>query len=133
MRQLALSAEQRDFRQRVDERSGQEILRCYQCGTCSSSCQFADEMELMPNQIMNAIQMGDESVIHCNSAWVCVSCLSCTARCPKNLKIAETMEALRVLFLQKKRSFMDTEDIDREAFDEIPQIAWVAAFRKFSG
>ncbi len=133
MRQLALNAEKLGFRERIDELTGQETLRCYQCGTCSSSCQFADEMEFMPNQIMHLIQLGDETIIHSNAPWVCVSCLSCSARCPKELKIAETMEALRFLYQQTKRDFLDISKIPPEEFDEIPQIAWVAAFRKFTG
>ena len=82
----------------VENRSGQKILACYQCGKCSAGCRAAYAMDLAPRQIMRGIQVGLEGeVLTCNSFWVCLSCQVCSARCPREIDIARVMESLRQL------------------------------------
>jgi heterodisulfide reductase subunit B len=53
-------------------------------------------MDVMPNQVMRAIQLDDDSVLESKTVWLCASCQTCTTRCPQDLDIAGIMDALRI-------------------------------------
>jgi heterodisulfide reductase subunit B len=53
-------------------------------------------MDLNPNQVVRAVQLGDESVLRSKAIWVCASCQTCTTRCPQNIDIAAIMDELRI-------------------------------------
>lgn len=75
---------------------GENVFLCYQCVKCSSGCPLVEYMDLMPNQVMRSVQLGDESVLESKTIWLCASCQTCTTRCPQGLDIAGTMDALRI-------------------------------------
>jgi len=55
-------------------------------------------MDLMPNQIMRAIQLGlEKEVLESATIWICASCQTCTTRCPNDIDIAHLMDSLRQL------------------------------------
>ena len=94
------SSELRSF---VEKHSGQKILRCYQCGKCAAGCPVAYAMDLTPRQIMRAVQLGlKDEIIHSRTIWLCVFCLTCSARCPQEIDIAGVMESLRILAIAEK-------------------------------
>ncbi len=113
------------FVKKVEELSGQNPYACYQCGKCSAGCLFAEHMDLLPNQVIRLLQLGDEAVLQAKAPWVCASCLACTVRCPKGVDIARIMEALRQMALRQGLSPAPLH-LDRE----YPQIALVGAYRK---
>jgi len=83
-------------------RGGERVPECYQCGTCSGSCPVLLEMKYGPRQIMHMIHMGlEDKVLSSPDMWYCVSCYSCTNRCPQGIEIADVMATLRSLALQK--------------------------------
>jgi len=85
-----------DFVRRVEEESGQELARCYQCGKCSSGCPLAAEMDLLPNQVIRLVQLGQvEEVLRSSAIWLCASCETCSVRCPKGIDVRGVMDALR--------------------------------------
>jgi heterodisulfide reductase subunit C len=82
----------------VEERSGQKVSRCYQCGNCSASCNYTFSYDYPVNQIMRLIQLGQKSIVlSTRSIWICASCQSCTTRCPNNIDVAKVMETMRVM------------------------------------
>jgi len=113
------------FLQRVEELSGQNVFACYQCGKCSAGCLFAEHMDLLPNQVLRLLQLGDEGVLAARAPWVCAACLACSVRCPKGVDVARVMEALRQLALRRGLSPVEVK-LDRP----VPQIALVGAMRK---
>jgi heterodisulfide reductase subunit C len=122
-----------DYIKKIEIISGQNVFQCYQCGKCSANCPMADDMEYLPNQIMKLLQMGDQdTLIESNTHWICSSCLSCTARCPKGVKIAEIMEALRIVELRKGKDYWDITK-QRHDLKDLPPIAIIANFRKLTG
>jgi heterodisulfide reductase subunit C len=53
-------------------------------------------MDTLPNQLIRLVQLGQEARALSSSAiWQCVSCQTCTARCPKSVDCAAIMDALR--------------------------------------
>ncbi len=118
------------FREKVMELAGDDIQICYQCGECSGGCPEASVMDLLPNQVIHKIQLGDESVLEANTFWICSSCLVCSARCPKGIDIAKVMEALREISLRSKKTYVELEALTKEQLEELPQIALISSFKK---
>jgi len=91
-----------DFIRSVEETSGQQVSRCYQCGNCSASCAYTYVYDYPVNQIMRLLQLGQREVIlKARSIWLCATCQACTTRCPCNLDVARIMESLRVMSRQE--------------------------------
>ncbi len=87
-----------DLRTFVEKQSHQRIFDCYQCGKCSAGCPIDYAMDLGPRQIMRLIQMGlKKEVMESTTIWLCVSCETCSSRCPAKIDIAKVMESLRIL------------------------------------
>jgi heterodisulfide reductase subunit C len=59
-------------------------------------------MDLMPNQLVRALQTGHfEKAMASDAIWACVSCQTCSTRCPKSVDCAGIMDALRELALRR--------------------------------
>jgi heterodisulfide reductase subunit C len=92
-----------ELRSFVKSQSGQDVLRCYQCGKCTAGCPVAYAMDLGPRQIMRAIQLGlKQEVLQSSTIWLCVFCQTCSVRCPQEIDIARVMESLRILAIAEK-------------------------------
>ncbi|MHC4454640.1 MAG: 4Fe-4S dicluster domain-containing protein, partial [Planctomycetota bacterium] len=77
-----------DFAKEVKERSGIDVKKCYQCGKCTAGCPVAYEMDYMPNQIIRFVQIGArKEALTSRTIWLCASCITCSTRCPKEVKI----------------------------------------------
>jgi heterodisulfide reductase subunit B2 len=84
-----------DLARRVQEELGQNIYLCYQCVRCTSGCPVAQFFDWQPNQIMRAVQLGQEDIaLHAQTPWLCAACQACTTRCPQGLDINAVMEFL---------------------------------------
>jgi heterodisulfide reductase subunit D len=83
-------------------RGGERITACYQCGTCSGSCPTAAVMEYNPRRILHMLRLGlGERVLKSQAIWLCTACYSCTARCPREIKISDAMLSLRRLTVDR--------------------------------
>jgi heterodisulfide reductase subunit B len=80
----------------IERETGSNVYLCYQCVRCSSGCPVAEHMDLLPNQVMRAIQFDDESVLEARTPWICAACQTCTTHCPQGLDIAGVMDVLRI-------------------------------------
>ena len=75
---------------------GEQILSCIQCGTCSGSCPFANDMDHTPRAIIAMMRAGMvEDVLNSTTPYYCASCYSCAARCPRDINITEVMYLLK--------------------------------------
>jgi heterodisulfide reductase subunit C len=120
-----------DFVRKVEELSGQNLLVCYQCGKCSAGCPQVGQMDILPNQVIRLAQLGQkEDLVGSKTIWLCASCLTCNVRCPKGVKIAEVMEAIRQIVLRKRQDHLHIEKLADEQLESLPPIALIASFRK---
>ena len=84
-----------ELAQRIQEELGENVYLCYQCVKCTSGCPVGEFFDWQPNQIMRAVQLGDEEIaLHSKTPWLCASCQTCTTRCPQGLDIAAIMDFL---------------------------------------
>lgn len=114
--------------------SGQDVRACYQCGKCTAGCPLASAMDLMPNQILRVLQLGEhEQALQSRTIWQCASCLTCAARCPKDVDPARVMDALRTLLMRGGLVHVEIPKIPAALLAEAPQQALIGGFRKFVG
>ena len=79
----------------VERATHQNPHLCYQCLRCSSGCPMAEHFDLLPSEVMRAIQEGDESVASSRTVWLCASCQTCNTRCPQALDIPGIIDHFR--------------------------------------
>jgi heterodisulfide reductase subunit C len=121
------------FIAKVEELSGQNLLACYQCGKCSAGCPAVSQMDILPNQIIRYAQLGfKDELLKSKSIWICASCFTCNARCPKGINIAEVIEALRQIMLRKREDHVKIEKLSDSEKGDVPPIAIVSNLRKFT-
>jgi heterodisulfide reductase subunit C len=79
-----------------------EVTNCYQCGKCTAGCPQADRMDIAPNQVIRLIQNGQtDKALRSAAIWKCLSCFTCSSRCPQQVACAEVLDALRRLAAEK--------------------------------
>ncbi|MGD8457049.1 MAG: heterodisulfide reductase-related iron-sulfur binding cluster [Anaerolineales bacterium] len=84
-----------DLAARIQEELGQNVFLCYQCVKCSGGCPVSSFFDWQPNQIMRAVQLGQEDVaLDSETPWLCASCQTCATRCPQDLDIPAIMDFL---------------------------------------
>ena len=82
---------------------GEKLMRCFQCGTCTSDCpiaRFSDTYR--PRQIIRMTQFGlKDRVLNSDTLWLCASCFTCTDRCPQDVEVASVIRVLRNLAAER--------------------------------
>jgi heterodisulfide reductase subunit C len=59
-------------------------------------------MDVPPNQLIRLLQLGQvEKALHAQAIWQCVSCQTCSTRCPKKVDCAGVMDALREVAIRR--------------------------------
>ncbi len=130
--QVSAASVRGEFVRQVETISGQNLLACNQCGKCSAGCPLAFSMDLLPNQVIRLAQLGLEEVLDSPAIWTCAACLTCLARCPKGIDLPRIMEALRLISMQREGNRLDTRQLASERVAEMPQLALISGFRKFT-
>lgn len=127
---MKISESNRELTAEVEELSGENVFSCYQCGKCSAGCPFTEEMDLLPNQVIRKVQMGNEDALEAETPWVCASCLSCKVDCPQGNDVPAIMEGIREISLRLNVDRVDLGEIETK---ELPEIALVSNLRKKTG
>src|SRR5512139_2359118 len=92
----------RAFRDELVRRGGGEAARCFQCATCSAVCDLATSQLAFPRRQMLWAQWGLVDRLAADPAiWLCHQCNDCTARCPREARPADTMQAIRSLVTEQ--------------------------------
>ncbi len=119
--------------EKIEEISGENIYKCYQCGKCTAGCPAANEMDYGPTQAIRLLQLGMvDELLNSNTIWICASCVMCFNRCPKGVDFSKMAEACRMVKLRHEDSKIEVNDFDEEYRKKAPQIAFISCFRKFS-
>jgi heterodisulfide reductase subunit C2 len=84
---------------RLEAATGVNLAHCYQCGKCAAGCPVADQMDLPPCQVFRLLQLGfpdlEARVLASEGIWLCLTCETCTSRCPQEVGITKAMDFLR--------------------------------------
>lgn len=119
--------------EKLQELSGESVKVCMQCATCTGMCPMSQEMDYSPRKVMHMAQFGlVAKLTTINTFWKCASCHACSVKCPRGIDIARVMEALRQQVLRTSVNYIEPSDMPKQQLAEVPQIALVAGFRKFT-
>lgn len=118
----------------IERIAGVNPGKCMRCGKCTASCPINNEMEIHPHKVVAMVADGDvEGLANCSTLWRCLSCFTCVERCPRDVKPANVIEAVRLWQIRKSgENHMPPSEIPALLDDELPQQAIVAAMRKYN-
>ncbi len=87
----------KDFRYEISEKVGaKSLLKCIQCGVCSSGCTVTEYVDLQPHRVVASCLLGlKDKVLSSNAIWTCSLCHRCTERCPKGVDYSFILALLR--------------------------------------
>lgn len=81
----------------------EKILKCFQCGTCTSDCpvaRFSDSYR--PRTLIHMAQLGlKDRVLNSDTLWLCAACFTCTDRCPQDVEVAAVIRVFRNLAVEQ--------------------------------
>lgn len=132
----------RALKDAVEALSGVDLSVCYQCKKCSGGCPVATLTRSRPSEIMRQLHLGAaDELLASDLVWMCVSCGTCSARCPMGIDVAAVMDALRWLALEHgapkpqgnvplfNRAFLKTV----ETFGRAYEIGLIAGYKLGTG
>ena len=88
------------FKYELQKMHGSEkILKCFQCGTCTSDCPVARYSDsYRPRTLIHMAQLGlRDRVLKSETLWLCAACFTCTDRCPQDVEVAAVIRVFRNL------------------------------------
>ncbi len=87
----------------VKMHGSEKILKCFQCGTCTSDCPVARYSDnYRPRTLIHMAQLGlKDRVLKSDTLWLCAACFTCTDRCPQDVEVAAVIRVFRNLAAEK--------------------------------
>jgi len=91
------------FSEAVAKADGERINICFQCGTCTATCPIRRfDKTYNPRLILRETLLGlRKRVLSSDVIWLCAACYSCTERCPRGVRPAEVIRAVRNLAVRE--------------------------------
>lgn len=84
------------FKRELGKLSGSPLNQCMQCGNCSAVCSLAPEDRPFPRKEMIWSGWGLKDKLMGNvDIWLCHQCGDCSSHCPRDVKPADVISALR--------------------------------------
>jgi heterodisulfide reductase subunit C len=69
---------------------------CFNCGSCTLSCDLSNDQATFPRKSMRHVVMGlKQPLLESLDPWVCHDCGDCSTTCPRETKPQESMMTLR--------------------------------------
>ena len=91
-------------------------------------------MDIKPHQFVSYVNRGEiEPLQKSVSLWKCLSCFACVQRCPRDVKPAKLIEAIRLTVIRERgQNYLSPDEIPQLLDPQLPQQLLVSAFRKYS-
>ncbi|MEN8149548.1 MAG: quinone-interacting membrane-bound oxidoreductase complex subunit QmoC [Planctomycetota bacterium] len=86
-----------DFIRAVVDQAGPTFKRCFQCGTCSSTCELSPTEDPFPRKEMSWAGWGMAAKLKRDAdVWLCHQCNDCTTNCPRGGRPGDVLAAVRM-------------------------------------
>ena len=93
-----------DFAEKIirDVKNSKEdgVLKCVQCGMCTSTCPAARHSDYNPRDIIERVLEGDETIIEDGCIWNCFYCYTCHSVCPVGNSVCEVNQILKQIAIE---------------------------------
>lgn len=93
-----------DFAEKIirDVKNSKEdgVLKCVQCGMCTSTCPAARHSDYNPRDIIERVLEGDETIIADDNIWNCFYCYTCHSVCPVGNSVCEVNQILKQIAIE---------------------------------
>jgi len=110
MAQAAIDLEEITLDNLLQTPAGRNALTCIHCGVCKGTCPYGDVMDYPPRRIIGMLRAGlVERVLTSDSLINCVACYACMNKCPRGIRITETL-----LPVVKTEAFARLPDVPAE-------------------
>ena len=85
------------------EPGGENLLRCYSCGTCMAACLIRrQDPNYNPHRIMHTALLGSrDTVLGSHLIWMCSACDDCYEHCPQAIRISDLFKAYRTIAIRE--------------------------------
>jgi len=100
---IRLDESDTEFPEAIAKTDGEKINICFQCGTCTATCPIRKfDKNYNPRLILRETLLGlRKRVLSTDVIWLCAACYSCTERCPRGVRPAEVIRAIRNLAVRE--------------------------------
>ena len=98
-----------DFAEKIirDVKNSKEdgVLKCVQCGMCTSTCPAARHSDYNPRDIIERVLEGDEAIIDDDNIWNCFYCYTCHSVCPVGNSVCEVNQILKQIAIESGKGY----------------------------
>ena len=81
------------------------VLKCVQCGMCTSTCPAARHSKYNPRDIIERVLEGDETIIEDDCIWDCFYCYTCHSVCPVGNSVCEVNQILKQIAIENEMGY----------------------------
>jgi len=78
------------------------VLKCVQCGMCTSTCPAARHSDYNPREIIERVLDGDEELLKDDNIWNCFYCYTCHSVCPVGNSVCEVNQILKQIAIENR-------------------------------
>lgn len=98
-----------DFAEKIitDVKNSKEegVLKCVQCGMCTSTCPAARHSDYNPRDIIEKVLEGDTSILEDDLIWNCFYCYTCHSVCPVGNSVCEVNQILKQIAISNEMGY----------------------------
>jgi len=85
-----------EFIRALNRQGGDSLKKCFQCGTCSATCQLSPDTEPFPRKEMAWAAWGmKDRLLRDPDVWLCYQCEDCSTICPRGGGPGRLLAAVR--------------------------------------
>jgi heterodisulfide reductase subunit C len=79
----------------LNEWSERSLIKCMDCGLCSSSCHSGRRTSLSVRRVLRLARLGCKGLLDMKELWMCTTCYACYDRCPRKVNTVDVIIKLR--------------------------------------